>query len=197
MTIRTERLTLLPLRAEHAAEMAEVLGDPALHTFIGDAPLTAEQLRVRYQRWEAGSPDPAETWCNWVVRLDGDPARPGGEVRPGGEARPGDDEGREDGAGPLVGWVQATLAGGEAEIAWVVGTGWQGRGIAKEAARAVAGHLAGLRVVAHVHPDHAAAGGVAAAAGLAPTERWQDGERRWEREPLGECAPAHSGPLRP
>ncbi|RSS52333.1 GNAT family N-acetyltransferase, partial [Streptomyces sp. WAC07061] len=36
-------------------------------------------------------------------------------------------------------------------------------------------------VVAHVHPDHAASAAVAAAAGLAPTGRWQDGEARWER----------------
>ena len=33
--ISTARLDLLPLRVEHAAEMAEVLADPALHTFTG------------------------------------------------------------------------------------------------------------------------------------------------------------------
>jgi hypothetical protein len=37
-TIATERLDLLPLQVGHAAEMAAVLGDPALHTFIGGAP---------------------------------------------------------------------------------------------------------------------------------------------------------------
>ena len=34
----------------------------------------------------------------------------------------------------LTGTVQATVSDGTAEIAWVVGTPWQGRGIAKEAA---------------------------------------------------------------
>lgn len=34
-TISTRRLDLLPLHVEHAEEMAPVLSDPALHTFIG------------------------------------------------------------------------------------------------------------------------------------------------------------------
>jgi hypothetical protein len=40
-TVRTARLALLPLRVEHAGEMAEVLSDPALHAFTGGAPDTA------------------------------------------------------------------------------------------------------------------------------------------------------------
>ncbi|MGW1757048.1 GNAT family N-acetyltransferase [Streptomyces mirabilis] len=157
-TLRTARLDLLPLRVEHAGEMAEVLSDPALHTFIGGAPATPEALRSRYERLVAGSPDPAVVWCNWVLRL------------------------REEGC--LVGTVQATLTGEVAEIAWVVGTPWQGRGFAGEAARALVGRLGeepGVRtVVAHVHPDHRASAAVAAAAGLGPTDRYQDGEVRWE-----------------
>ncbi|MER5900349.1 GNAT family N-acetyltransferase [Streptomyces mirabilis] len=157
-TLRTARLDLLPLRVEHAGEMAEVLSDPALHTFIGGAPATPEALRSRYERLVAGSPDPAVVWCNWVLRL------------------------REEGC--LVGTVQATVTGEVAEIAWVVGTPWQGRGFAGEAARALVGRLGeepGVRtVVAHVHPDHRASAAVAAAAGLGPTDRYQDGEVRWE-----------------
>ncbi|QIY71235.1 GNAT family N-acetyltransferase [Streptomyces sp. RLB1-33] len=157
-TLRTARLDLLPLRVEHAGEMAEVLSDPALHTFIGGTPATPEALRSRYERLVAGSPDPAVLWCNWVLRL------------------------REEGC--LVGTVQATLTGEVAEIAWVVGTPWQGRGFAGEAARGLVGRLGeepGVRtVVAHVHPDHRASAAVAAAAGLGPTDRYQDGEVRWE-----------------
>lgn len=165
--IDTHRLRLVPLAVAHAAEMAEVLGDPALHEFIGGEPLSPDALRARYERLVGGSPDPAESWCNWVVRL------------------------RDTGG--LVGTVQATVRnvdtgpGGavvrEAEVAWVVGTRWQGRGIAREAAVALVGRLRALgaaTVVAHVRPDHRASGAVAAAAGLVPTARWQDGEVRWE-----------------
>ncbi|MFC4500534.1 MULTISPECIES: GNAT family N-acetyltransferase [Streptomyces] len=154
--ITTARLLLLPLRVEHAAEMADVLSDPALHTFIGGTPSTPMALRARYERLVAGSPDPAVSWHNWVVR---------------------------DGA-HLAGTVQATVTAGDthAEIAWVIGTPWQGRGLASEAARGLVGWLAGQgvrTVVAHIHPDHHASAAVATAAGLSPTAEEQDGETRW------------------
>jgi RimJ/RimL family protein N-acetyltransferase len=158
--IGTSRLILLPLRPGHAMEMAGVLADPALHEFIGGAPLTPQELRARYERLAAGSPDPAVSWCNWVIQLR-DP-------------------------GCLAGIVQATIAGGaspEAEVAWVVGSPWQGQGIATEAARALVGWLAQRQirvVIAHIHPGHVPSAAVAAAAGLRPTDHWQDGERRWE-----------------
>jgi RimJ/RimL family protein N-acetyltransferase len=160
--IGTRRLELLPVRVSYAEEMARVLDDPALHTYIGGEPETVEQLRSRYERWSAGSPDPMVTWLNWVIRLRSD--------------------------GHLTGTVQATIGpDGDrqvAEVAWVVGTAWQGQGIATEAASALVGWLAEQPVhaiIAHIHPDHAASAAVAAAAGLAPTDRWQDGERRWRR----------------
>jgi RimJ/RimL family protein N-acetyltransferase len=158
--VRTERLELVPLRVGHAEEMAVVLGDPELHAFIGGAPADAAGLRARYERLVAGSPDPAVAWCNWVIRLRR-------------EAR-------------LVGTVQATVTGpaqeGTAEIAWVVGTPWQGRGIAGEAARGLVAWLGrqGVRtVVAHIHPEHRASAAVATAAGLAPTDVRHEGEIRW------------------
>ncbi|GGO50593.1 acetyltransferase [Streptomyces daqingensis] len=162
----TERLVLRPLRAAHATEMAEVLSDPELYSFIGGAPPSVRTLRSRYERWEAGSPDPAELWCNWVL------------------------EARDDSR--LTGTVQATVTRHDdgtrtAEIAWVVGTPWQGWGIATEAARALVAWLRGQRVtriVAHVHPRHPASEAVAAAAGLSPTDDRQDGEVRWETRVL-------------
>ncbi|MCF3961092.1 GNAT family N-acetyltransferase [Streptomyces fuscigenes] len=160
--IRTPRLDLLPLRVEHAPEMAELLGDPALHTFIGGTPLEPSALRSRYERLTAGSPDPAVSWLNWVIRH------------------------REEER--LTGTVQATAApaghGLLAEIAWVLGTPWQGRGIAVEAARALVDGLGAQSVhtvIAHIHPEHRASAAVAAAAGLAPTGHLHDGEMRWQR----------------
>ncbi|MCX5387389.1 GNAT family N-acetyltransferase [Streptomyces sp. NBC_00083] len=160
-TIHTDRLILIPLRVEHADEMLTVLSDPGLHLFTGGTPDTARDLRARYARWVAGSSRPGESWCNWVVQL-------------------------RDGA-CLTGYVQATVTvdehGAAAEIAWVTGTPWQGRGIATEAAR---GLVAWLRthavdtVVAHIHPDHGASTAVAAAAGLTPTGQWHDGEIEWQ-----------------
>ncbi|WNI30075.1 GNAT family N-acetyltransferase [Streptomyces sp. ITFR-6] len=158
----TPRLDALPLRVAHADEMAAVLSDPALHTFTGGAPQDAEALRSRYARQTAGSPDPAERWWNWVLSVRGD--------------------------GRLAGYVQATVdvTGARAEIAWVIGTGWQGRGYAKEAAAGLVAHLldggAVRTVVAHIHPDHAASEAVAASAGLARTDEREDGEVRWRRD---------------
>ncbi|WP_258952776.1 GNAT family N-acetyltransferase [Lentzea californiensis] len=84
----------------------------------------------------------------------------------------------------LTGTVQATIthADESAEIAWVVGTPWQGRGIAREAARGLVTWLATQPVrivIAHVHPDHHASAAVAAAAGLTATDEVHDGETRW------------------
>jgi RimJ/RimL family protein N-acetyltransferase len=156
--ISTDRLDLLPLRIEHAAEMSNVLSDPALHTFIGGTPYSPAALLARYERLVAGSPDPAERWLNWVIHL------------------------RDEDC--LVGTVQATIIDRSAEIAWVVGTPWQGRGIAGEAARGLVDWLGTQpvhTVVAHIHPDHHASAAVAASAGLTATAEWHDGEVRWQR----------------
>ncbi|HEX3779600.1 MAG TPA: GNAT family N-acetyltransferase [Pseudonocardiaceae bacterium] len=154
--IETPRLRLLPLRVADAEELALVLADPALHTFIGGAPAEVQTVRARFARWVVGSPDPAVTWANWGIQLRAEEC--------------------------LVGTVQATISGSEAEVAWTVGTGWQGRGIAGEAARGLVGWLRGHGVdlvLAHIHPDHAASARVAAAAGLAATDRLVDGEVEW------------------
>lgn len=157
--ISTSRLDLVPLRAGHADEMVTVLADADLYAFIGGSPPTREALRATYERMIAGPADPDVSWCNWVIQL------------------------RE--SGHLAGTVQATIStGGEtlAEIAWVVGTPWQGRGIATEAAQALIAWL-GQRsvrtVIAHIHPRHQASAAVAAAAGLTPTDESHDGEIRW------------------
>jgi len=151
---------LSPLRVADADELVGVLGDPALHEFIGGRPDTLEELRRRYAAMVAGPGRPGELWRNWVVRRRADAAP--------------------------VGTVQATLTrhgeGWRAEVAWVVGVAWQGRGYAVEAARALVGWLeaAGAgEIVAHIHPGHAASARVAAGAGLVATAVEVDGERVW------------------
>ncbi|NNN35803.1 GNAT family N-acetyltransferase [Streptomyces sp. S3(2020)] len=137
--------------------MSAVLSDPALHTFIGGAPLTAEQLRARYERLVTGSPDPTVSWLNWVLRRHTDDT--------------------------LIGTVQATLTDRHhAEIAWIIGTPWQGHGLASEAARGLVTWLVRQYVrtiTAHIHPDHAASAAVATAAGLTPTDEQHEGETVW------------------
>jgi uncharacterized protein (DUF1684 family) len=84
-----------------------------------------------------------------------------------------------------VGYVQATVVGDSAEVAWVISPSVQGRGVATEAATAMADWLtaAGVtRLVAHVHPDHAASAAVAARLGLRRTDVVEDGEVRWVRD---------------
>lgn len=153
-----DRLRLEPLRVDHADEMVAVLADAGLFTFTGGSPPTLDELRQRYGRQVAGSGEPANRWHTWVVRL-------------------GD-------GGPAVGFVQATVlvADGTAELSWVVGSAWQGRGVARGAATLVRDAVVAAgarRVVAHVHPDHLASQRVARALGLSATERLVDGEVEW------------------
>jgi len=84
-----------------------------------------------------------------------------------------------------IGFVQATvgIATHTADVAWVIGVPFQGRGYAREAAGAMVDRLreGGVaRVTAHIHPDNAPSQGVARALGLAPTTTVVDGEVRLE-----------------
>lgn len=159
--IETPRLTLEPLRVEHADEMAGVLADPRLYDYIGGTPPSPAQLRTRYALQIAGhSPDGRQGWLNWIVR--------------------------ERDAGAAVGIVQATIGVVDgrraAELAWVIGIAHQGRGYATEAAGAM---LTWLRsrgaqtVTARVHPEHRASIAVAGHIGLSATDVIEDGETRW------------------
>ncbi len=141
--------------------MASVLSDPRLYGFVGGSPPTVAELEVRYALWVAGAVDPGEEWHNWVVR---------------------------DEAGEAVGHAQATVTreGAVADVAWVIGTPWQGRGYASEVAQAVVVWLdrSGVPVItAHVHPDHTASARVAANAGLVRMNAIEGGEVVWRRGP--------------
>lgn len=157
----TQRLYLDPLTESHADLLVTVLSDPALHKFIGGKPDTLEELRARYRRMAAGSPDPDVSWCNWAVLW-----------KP--ERQP-------------VGTMQATVVRREgkmlAEIAGVIGTEWQNKGIAREMARSLVEWLSArgvTQIIAHVHPDHGASSAVVTALGLKATPVRVDGEVEWE-----------------
>jgi RimJ/RimL family protein N-acetyltransferase len=161
-SLTTERLILDPLRVKDAEEMAPLLADPGLHTYIGGVPATVGELRERYRRQVGGrSPDGSQRWLNWVVR-------------------------RRD-SGHAVGTVQATISvrndASIAEVAWVIAASYQRRGYARESAaemlRWLRRHGIGS-VVAYVHPEHDASAAVARALGLRATEATRDGEVRWE-----------------
>lgn len=159
--IRTERLVLAPLRVDDAAEMVGVLSGEALYEFTGgEAPSLAE-LTARYQAQVAGPEGGAEIWHNWIVRSMA--------------------------SGVALGFVQATVVDDVADVAWVVGLKWQGRGFAKEAAAGMRDWLEALgirRFEAHIHPGHTASQRVARAIGLRPTGKVdEDGEEIWGTDP--------------
>jgi len=155
-----QRVCLEPLQVEHAGEMALVLDDPDLHRFTGGSPATRAELAKTYSRQVAGPADRSQRWLNWIVR------------------RLADDQ--------AVGTVQATIGRKEgrvvAEVAWIVGTAYQGHGYATEAAEVMVRWIRSqgdVRIVAHVHPDNTPSAYVARAVGLSPTDVVVDGEVRW------------------
>lgn len=164
----TARLRLVPLRIEDAAEMVHVLGDPELYAFTGGGPPSVDDLRDRYRHQAVGwSPDGREAWRNWIVR-----------TRDPDEA---------------VGFVQSTTTDGgdDADVAWVIGVPWQGRGFASEAAQAIVAWLEThgvTTITAHVHPDHVASARVAERVGLVATDEVENGERIWRLDPTARGA---------
>ncbi|MEO5763997.1 MAG: GNAT family N-acetyltransferase [Casimicrobiaceae bacterium] len=117
-SIATERLTLEPLRADHAEGMFTGMADPALFVWLDDVPPpTASALQLRYQRVTAPGAGAPDRWLNWAMR-------------------------RRDG-GECAGLVEVTLRpDGVANLAYFTFTKFMRRGFAREACAAV---LAALR----------------------------------------------------
>ena len=155
------RITLEELREDHADEMARVLADAQLYTYIGGEPPAVEELRERYRRQIVGPPLEAhERWHNWVVRR------------------------LDDGA--AIGFVQATLRGerfDEATLGWLIGVPWQGRGYATDAVNAMIERLRARGVhgvEAHIARANRASERVAARVGLRATDEIDEiGEVIW------------------
>jgi RimJ/RimL family protein N-acetyltransferase len=152
----TDRLRIAPVAPSDAEDLFEVLADPRLGWWTGEAsPRDVDEVRARIRRWAEQEPV-GQRWHNWIVRkaVDDEP----------------------------VAYVQATVAGSHAWLAWVTRADVQRRGYATEAARAVLGRLVdgGVdRIEATIADGHAASEGVARNLGMGPTDEVVDGERVW------------------
>jgi RimJ/RimL family protein N-acetyltransferase len=153
--LASERLTLEPLRVDHAAEMVAVLADPRMYEFTGREPPSEADLTARYRRQTAH-----DGWVNWILRL-----RSTGETVGIVQATLGDD------AAELA-WVVSSR---------FQGAGFAREGMSAAIAWLRANDIHSFQ--AHIHPDHAASKAVAARLGFKPTTCIRNGEVRWELPP--------------
>lgn len=153
-----KRLALIPVMKSHAREMFPILADPSLYHFIGGEP---PESREAVERWFSAletrhSPDHAERWLTWIVQLNQ--------------------------AAEAIGYVQATVADGQADVAWLIGADWQGQGYAQTAAILLRDWLEENqinRLTAHIHPEHIASQRIAISLGLHRSGRSHEGEEVW------------------
>lgn len=163
LTLRTDRLSIVPVEADvldDAQALFDVLADPVLGWWTGEeAPADVDEVRDRIRAWTEHEPDD-QRWHNWIAR------------------RIDDDE--------PVGYVQATVMGTRARLAWVVRADAQRQGYATEAATAVLSRLSADGVgtfEATIAAGHHASEGVAWHLGMEATDEVEDGERVWRVTP--------------
>lgn len=116
--LETPRLSLEPLRPDHAPALYEPLQDESLYRFIPqNPPASPRVLEERHAALSSRrSPDGSEAWLNWAVR------------------------GRR--SGDYVGTLEATVKGDSlAFIAYMVFAAYRRRGIAAEACGRLLRHL--------------------------------------------------------
>jgi ribosomal-protein-alanine N-acetyltransferase len=116
--IETRHLLFEPQTAAHAAEMFDVLSDPAIYEFENRPPASLAWLEDRFRRLESRrSADGSELWLNWVVRSVEE--------------------------GVAIGYVQATIYhDGTALVAYEFSSAYWGRGWASEAVAAMLNEIA-------------------------------------------------------
>jgi RimJ/RimL family protein N-acetyltransferase len=156
--IRSEHSILIPLRSEDADDLAGFLDEQHLREWLSVEDIGA--LRARFRAWESRrSPDGAEVWLNWVVRGHAD--------------------------GRALGWVQATVTGEEASVAYALLPAERGAGVASDALRALTRwlhhELGVVTLTAEIDDANAASARVAVAAGFERTARRAGDEVVWER----------------
>jgi RimJ/RimL family protein N-acetyltransferase len=159
--IAAERGVLVALRAADADELAGLLEEPQLREWLRAEDVA--ELRERFAVWESRrSPDADELWLNWVIR-----------DRPDGRA---------------LGWVQATVLGDTASVAYALLPAERGLGIASDAVRSLVrwlhGRLEVRSVTAEIDDANAASARVAVAAGFERTIRRAGDEVVWEHRTL-------------
>ena len=159
-TLRSHRLILSPMVRDDACELFGLLRELWLHRYTGNAPpASVGALRQKIRLWEGRrSPEGDELWLNWTVR--------------------------QRSSGQVVGYVQASVGEGWADLGWVIGTPFQNRGYATEAGRRVAAwlreHLKVSELRAAIHPEHTASCRVAVQIGLQPSGQLSyEGEQLW------------------
>ena len=135
-TLETDRLLLAPMVEGDSHALFELLKDPEIHVFTGgQPPESADALRAKIRRRESRrSPEGDELWLNWTLRLKDDRS--------------------------VIGYVQAGVKEGQADLAWVIGAPFQRQGFASEASQRVLewlrDHPHVSEVRANIHPDHIA-----------------------------------------
>jgi RimJ/RimL family protein N-acetyltransferase len=160
LTLRTNRLDLIPISGALATEMFQVLKDPALYEYVTSSPpADVATLARQYESWESRrSPDGSELWLNWALQQKGNKQ--------------------------LVGHLQAGVLPDHADVAWFLGVRWQHLGYATEAAKAVVDLILrlGVREIrASNNPIHMASIRVAERLGLRGTNDFNDRESIWKR----------------
>ena len=114
--LQASGITLEPQTAEHAEEMFALLRDPAIYEFENSPPPSVAWLCNRYRQLESRrSPDGSEHWLNWIIRLSDN---------------------------QVAGYVQASAkADGHCHIAYVLGSAYWGRSIARRSVEAMIAEL--------------------------------------------------------
>ena len=158
VSLLSKRLRLVPVLKSHAEAMFTVLADEKLYEFTGGTPpQSIDAIENWFSALESRkSENGDELWLTWLLFAKQ--------------------------SNTTIGYVQATVKDSSTDIAWLVGSLWQGLGYASEASSAlsswlIASHL--NMITAHVHPDHISSQKVAKAAGLYNSGRVHDGEEVW------------------
>ena len=162
-TLVTERLELAPMADGDSDALFALLKHPEIHIFTGGRPpASADGVRATIRRRESRhSPEGDELWLNWTLRLKADQS--------------------------VVGYVQAGVKTGRADMAWVIGVPFQSRGFASEASQRVLEwlrddlHVSEVR--ANIHPNHIASVNLARRLGLSTSgDTTDDGEDVWRAD---------------
>jgi len=131
---RTGRLVISLMSRDDAEGLHVALAGPDVGVYLGGPDVgDLDDVRRRIERVLAGPDDPAERWINLTVREQG---------------------------GQVIGRLEATVNPGWAEVAWVLGASWWGRGYGTEGAVWLSDYLQDACGISElwgtVHPDNSA-----------------------------------------